>query len=143
VRRFPPDFLFQLSRAEYENLRSQIVTSSSGHGGRRYLPRAFTEHGAVMAANVLNSARAIKMSILVVRAFVRMRQALALGQKLLAKLTELERKVGDHDTEIQDLFNTLRELSSPPPANRRRIGFETPSNSANSYHKLPRLHSIR
>src|ERR1700747_2252250 len=68
ARRFPPDFLFQLSPPEYENLRSQIVTSSSGHGGRRYLPRAFTEHGVVMAANVLNSVRAIKMSIFVVRA---------------------------------------------------------------------------
>ena len=76
ARRFPPDFLFQLSRAEHANLRSQLVTSSSDHGGRRYLPHAFTEHGAVMAANVLNSMRAIKMSIFVVRAFVRMRKFL-------------------------------------------------------------------
>jgi hypothetical protein len=83
------------------------------------------------------------MSILVVRAFVRMRQALALGQKLLAKLSELERRLQGHDAEIQELFDTLRELSSPPPPNRRRIGFETPSISASGQHKLPRLQSIR
>jgi hypothetical protein len=77
--RFPADFLFRLSRSEYENLRSQIATSSYGHGGRRYLPRVFTEHGAVMAANVLNSDRAIKMSIFVVRAFVRVRETLAVN----------------------------------------------------------------
>src|SRR5215813_3530796 len=76
AKRFPSDFLFRLSPTEYENLRSQNATSSSSHGGRRYLPHAFTEHGAIMAATVLNSKRAIEMSIFVVRAFVRMREAL-------------------------------------------------------------------
>jgi phage regulator Rha-like protein len=139
ARRFPPDFLFQLSRSEHENLRSQIVTSSSGHGGRRYLPRAFTEHGAVMAANVLNSERAIKMSIFVVRAFVRMRETFAANQQLLAKLSELERRVESHDSEIQDLFDTIRELTSPLPAKNRRIGFELPSGPVKGHRKLHRV----
>ncbi len=125
--RFPTDFVFRLSRPEYQNLRSQIATSSFGHGGRRYMPRAFTEHGAVMAANILNSERAIKMSIFVVRAFVRTREAFALNQQLLAKLSELERSLKTHDAEIQELFDALRELTSPLPANHRRIGFELPS----------------
>src|SRR5882672_281829 len=77
ARRFPDDFVVRLSAKELANLRSQIVTSSSSHGGRRYLPNAFTEHGAIMAASVLNSERADEMSIFVVRAFVRMREALA------------------------------------------------------------------
>lgn len=138
VRRFPSDFVFQLSRVEYTNLRSQIVTSSSGHGGRRYLPRAFTEHKAIMAANVLNSERAIKMSIFVVRAFVRMREALAVNQQLLAKLSDLEQRIESHDGEIQDLFDAIRELTAPLPANNRRIGFELPSGPVKGYRKLMR-----
>jgi ORF6N domain len=138
-RRFPLDFLFQLSRAEYENLRSQIVTSSSSHGGRRYLPRAFTEHGAIMAANVLNSGRATRMSIFVVRAFVRMREALALNQQLLTKLSELEQRLESHDAEIRDLFDAIRELTAPLPANNRRIGFEMPSGHVKAHRKLHRL----
>ena len=85
-KRFPGDFLFRISAREFEILRSQIVTSSDGHGGRRYLPHAFTEHGAIMAATVLNSERAIQMSIFVVRAFVRMRQALSTNRQIVVKL---------------------------------------------------------
>jgi hypothetical protein len=143
ARRFPPDFVFQLSRAEYENLRSQIVTSSSGHGGRRYLPRVFTEHGAVMAANVLNSVRAIKMSIFVVRAFVRMREAFAANRQLLAKLSELEHRIESHDAEIHDLFDTIRELTAPLPAKNRRIGFELPSGPLKGRRKLHRVQPLR
>ena len=139
ARRFPPDFLFQLSQAEYENLRSQIVTSSSGHGGRRYLPLAFTEHGAVMAANILNSARAIKMSIFVVRAFVRMRETFAANQQLLSKLSELEQRLESHDEEIQDLFDTIRQLTAPSPAKHTRIGFELPDGGVKGRRKLHRL----
>jgi phage regulator Rha-like protein len=139
ARRFPPDFLFQLSPTEYENLRSQIVTSSSGHGGRRYLPLAFTEHGAVMAANVLNSARAIKMSIFVVRAFVRMREIVAANQQLLEKLSELERRIESHDAGIQDLFDIIRQLTAPPPAKHNRIGFELPNGPVKGRRKLHRL----
>jgi hypothetical protein len=126
LQRFPPDFLFTLTRAEYQNLKSQNATSSSAHGGRRYLPHAFTEHGAIMAATVLNSKRAIEMSIFVVRAFVGMRQALAVGQHVVSKLSELEARLDSHDAEIQDLVEAIRELMAPLPANSRRIGFEAP-----------------
>jgi hypothetical protein len=125
-QRFPADFLFTLTRPEYENLRSQNATSSSGHGGRRYLPHAFTEHGAIMAATVLNSKRAIEMSIFVVRAFVQMRQALVINQHVVSKLSELEARLDSHDIEIQDLVEAIRELVTPLPANARRIGFELP-----------------
>ena len=126
LQRFPPDFLFTLTGVEYQNLRSQNATSSSAHGGRRYLPYAFTEHGAIMAATVLNSKRAIEMSIFVVRAFVGMRQALAVNQHVVSKLSELEARLDSHDAEIQDLVEAIRELMAPLPANNRRIGFETP-----------------
>jgi phage regulator Rha-like protein len=127
AHRFPPDFLFALTKAEYESLRSQIVTSNAGRGGRRYLPHAFTEHGAIMAATVLNSKRAIEMSIFVVRAFVQMRQATVFNQNVVSKLAELEARLDSHDGEIQELVEAIRELVAPLPANNRRIGFETPS----------------
>ncbi len=127
ARRFPPDFLFRLSRVEHDNLRSQIATSSPVHGGRRYLPYAFTEHGAIMAATVLNSKRAIEMSLFVVRAFVRMRETLVMNQQIVAKLAELERRLESHDADIQEIIETVRELMAPLPATSRRIGFELPS----------------
>jgi ORF6N domain len=128
--RFPQDFLFTLTKAENESLRSQIATSKTGRGGRRYLPNAFTEHGAIMAATVLNSKRAIEMSIFVVRAFVRMRQAIAANQHLASKLTELESRLDGHDEQIVELIEAIRELVTPLPANNRRIGFEAPSEPA-------------
>ena len=127
IRRFPSDFLFRLTRSEYSNLRSQFVTSSSDHGGRRYLPHAFTEHGAIMAATVLNSKRAIEMSIFVVRAFVHLREASIANRQIEAKLAELERRLESHDSDIQQLVEAIRELMEPEPANPRRIGFETPA----------------
>lgn len=127
ARRFPSDFLFTLTNVEQKSLRSQIVTSNSTRGGRRYLPHAFTEHGAIMAATVLNSARAIEMSLLVVRAFVQMRQALAVNEHVVSKLSELEARLDSHDEEIQGLVEAIHELLTPLPASRRRIGFEAPS----------------
>jgi hypothetical protein len=127
--RFPADFLFPLTKAENESLRSQIVTSNVGRGGRRYLPHAFTEHGAIMAATVLNSKRAIAMSIFVVRAFAQMRQALLVNQHVVSKLSELESRLDIHDAEIQDLVDAIHELLAPLPANHRRIGFQVPSSS--------------
>ncbi|MGC2474667.1 MAG: ORF6N domain-containing protein [Candidatus Sulfotelmatobacter sp.] len=124
--RFPADFLFALTKAEHESLRSQNETSKPKRGGRRYLPQAFTEHGAIMAATVLNSKRAIEMSIFVVRAFVRMREALLTNQRVDAKLTELETRLDTHDAEIHELVEAIRELITPLPANNRRIGFEAP-----------------
>jgi len=125
--RFPADFLFTLTSDEYQGLRSQDATSTSAHGGRRYLPHAFTEHGAIMAATVLNSKRAIEMSVFVVRAFVQMRQAMAVNQLVVSKLSELEARLDIHDAEIQDLVQAIQELIAPLPPSNRRIGFETPS----------------
>jgi phage regulator Rha-like protein len=132
ARRFPDDFVIQLTSQETNNLRSQNVISSSGHGGRRTLPYAFTEHGAIMAASVLNSPRAVEMSIFVVRAFVRMREALATNRQIIAKLAELEPRVESHDTHIQELIEAIRELMEPLPATGRRIGFALPADSAKS-----------
>jgi hypothetical protein len=121
--RFPTDFRFQVTGGEFANLMSQIVTSSSGHGGRRKLPWAFTEHGALMAATVLNSPRAVEMSVFVVRAFVRLR-AYARGHAEIAKrLDVLERRVTDHDEDLGDMFKALRALLAPSPRKTREIGF--------------------
>jgi hypothetical protein len=128
--RFPPDFMFQLDAEEHEVLRSQIVTSKKGRGGRRYLPHAFTEHGAIMAATVLNSERAVQMSVFVVRAFVRMREMLAANQQLAAKIEELEHRLGTHDRAIQELIEAIRQLMIPPKTPRRRIGFQLPAAKA-------------
>ena len=97
AHRFPSDFLFTVSHEEFKVLRSQIATSNSARGGRRYLPHAFTEHGAIMAATVLNSKRAIEMSLFVVRAFVNMRDALVVNQHVASKLAEIEARLNDHD----------------------------------------------
>jgi phage regulator Rha-like protein len=126
-KRFPEDFVFRVAQRELEILRSQIVTSSERYGGRRYLPLVFTEHGAIMAATVLKSKRASQMSIFVVRAFVRMRETLAANHQITVKLAELERRLGNHDVRVQDIVQAIRQLMAPPAANRRRIGFETPT----------------
>ena len=130
ARRFPDDFVFQLSAEEAASLRSQNVISKPGRGGSRYLPYAFTEHGAIMAASILNSERADEMSLFVVRAFIRMREALAANQQIIAKLSEIERRVEGHDSDIQDLIEAIRELMEPPPASNRRIGFSLAASSA-------------
>ena len=121
--RFPEDFLFQLTADESADLKSQSVTSSSGHGGRRKLPWAFTEHGAIMAASVLNSPRAVEMSVFVVRAFVRLRDFARTHAELTAKLTALERKVAGHDEDLKRMFATLRALLNPTTKPNRPIGF--------------------
>lgn len=137
AKRFPPAFRFQLSAQEFEILRSQNVISSEGHGGTRYRPYAFTEHGAIMAATVLNSERAIEMSVFVVLAFVRMRRAIAANRQVLAKLAEVERRLETHDADIQGLMDAIRELINPPDPPRRRIGFEASSDSTGSRSKRP------
>src|SRR5208283_3647107 len=126
-QRFPPDFLFPLTSAEYQGLKSRNATSSSTHGGRRYLPNAFTEHGAIMAATVLNSKRAVEMSIFVVRAFVRMREALATNHKIVAKLNDLEQRLENHDADIQDIVEAIREMMRPPAPTGKKIGFALPA----------------
>jgi hypothetical protein len=122
--RFPEDFVFQLAQDEYEALRSHFATSNAGRGGRRYLPYVFTEHGAIMAAAVLNTPRAVEMSLYVVRTFVRLREMLSSNKELARKLNELERKLGAHDQAITGILNAIRELMTPPePPKKRRMGF--------------------
>jgi hypothetical protein len=126
--RFPADFMFRLSDAEHAALRSQIATSIRGRGGRRYLPYVFTEHGAIMAATILNSPRATEMSVFIVRAFVELREALATHKELAKRLDELEsrleHKLATHDQAITGILEAIRQLMVPPePTQKRRIGF--------------------
>ncbi len=121
--RFPQDFMFQLDPEEAEVLRSQIATSN-GRGGRRYLPFAFTEHGAIMLAAVLNTPRAIEVSVLVVRAFVRLREILTTHKALAHKLLELESKIETHDEAIRSLMSAIRQLMAAPEKPLKKIGFQ-------------------
>jgi phage regulator Rha-like protein len=122
--RFPPDFCFQLKNEEMTALRSQIATSKRGRGGRRYPPWVFTEHGALMAANVLNSSHAVQMSIFIVRAFLRMREELASRAGILKRLAAIDRKLLVHDVVLRDIYRKLQPLLAPPPARpSREIGF--------------------
>jgi hypothetical protein len=130
--RFPADFMFQLKAKEHQILRSQIATSKKGRGGRRYLPNVFTEHGAIMAATVLNTERAVQMSVFVVRAFVRLREMLATNRRLASKVDELEKRMESHDDTIQDVIDAIRELMTPEEGPRERIGFELPAAKRNS-----------
>lgn len=118
--RFPDDFVFRLTKEEWHALRSHSATSKQGRGGRRYPPRAFTEHGTIMAANVLNSTIAVQASIQVVRAFVRLRQMLASQEEFAQKLDALERK---YDDQFKVVFQALRQLMTPPEGKRQPIGF--------------------
>ena len=128
--RFPADFMFQLTDAENKALTSQFARSKKGRGGRRTLPFAFTEHGAFMAANVLNSPRAVQMSVFVVRAFAKMREVLAQNKDLAAKLAELERtltaRLDGHEKAIVHILDEIKKLMEPTPEpepKRRPIGF--------------------
>jgi len=145
IERFPKDFMFQLSDNEYENLKSQIVTSSCGNGeslrsqfvtlnnrkgkyakrGKhsKYLPYAFTEQGIAMLSSVLRSKQAIQVNIAVMRAFVKLRQILSTHKDLAYKLKELEHKVEKHDTEIQAIFDAIRQMMVIEEKPKRRIGF--------------------
>jgi ORF6N domain len=144
-QRFPDDFAFQLTAAEFNNLRSQIATSSSEliestahnlnwsqfatsssrHRGAVYRPWAFTEHGAVMAANILRSERAVHMSVFVVRAFVRLREHVVANQAILKRLAEIDRTLLQHDSALLDLYEKLLPLLQPLPDHpERRIGFQ-------------------
>jgi hypothetical protein len=138
--RFPGDFAFQLTPQEVTDLRSQFATSNTpdfrpklrfqfgtskiGRGGRRYLPYAFTEHGAIMAATVLNSSKAVEMSVFVVRAFVKMREQLLTTATLAKRLAEVEKLLLTHDSALQALYQAIRPLLLPPPEpDRPKIGF--------------------
>lgn len=125
--RFPPDFMFRLSPKELENWRSQSVTSNPrAKMSLRRAPLAFTEHGALMAATVLNSPRAVRTSLYVVRAFVRVREFLAAHTDLARRLEAHEKKLASHDQVIAGLVSTLQSLLAPPQPRRRPIGFVAP-----------------
>ena len=120
AKRFPEDFAFKLTDKEWNNLKSQIATSS-GHGGRRKLPYAFTEHGAIMAANVLKSEQAETMSVAVVRAFVKLRRMALSVEALARKVAALEQR---YDASFSAVFDAIRQLMTPPEPPRRKIGFD-------------------
>lgn len=116
--------MFQLSPEEFESLRSQNVILKKGRGQhRKYLPYAFTEHGALMLGNVLRSSQAVSMSLLIVRAFVQLRDMLANHAELAKKFDELERRVASHDQAIGDLLRAIRRLMEQPMPAKRAIGF--------------------
>ncbi len=123
LARFPEDFSFVLSEAEFRSLMFQNGISK-GRGGRRKLPRVFTEHGAIMAATILNSPRAVAMSVYVVRAFVRLRESLLARTEMEKRLADIERVLLGHDAALQDLYRKIKPLLLPPPdPPRREIGF--------------------
>ena len=122
--RFPEDFMFQLNPTEVNNLRSHFATSKKERGGRRYAPYTFTEHGAIMLAAVLSTPRAMQVSVLVVRAFVRLREILTTHKALAHKLAELESKIETHDEAIRSLVSAIRQLMAPPAAGQKKIGFQ-------------------
>lgn len=121
IERFPEDFAFHLSIQEFRNLKSHSATSS--WGGRRKPPRAFTEHGALMAASVLNTPVAVQSSVQVVRTFIRMRALIDSHRAVAQKLHEMEKTLGRHDKEIRAVFEAVRQLLATPEKPKRRIGF--------------------
>ncbi|MSU47981.1 MAG: ORF6N domain-containing protein [Opitutus sp.] len=123
LERFPSDFMFQLTREEFVNLKSQFVTSSWGYGGRRKLPLVFTEQGVAMLSGLLNSPRAIAVNIEIMRAFVRLRQLIGSHADLARKLAAIEKK---YDAQFKVVFDAIRELmTAPAPAKIREVGFHT------------------
>jgi hypothetical protein len=144
--RFPNDFMFRLTPEEHRSLRFQIgtskgpgaacanwsqnVTSSEKHRGQRYRPHAFTEQGIAMLSSVLNSDRAIKVNIAIMRAFVKLRQTLETNRELAQKFSELERRVGKHDEEIAAILEAIGQLMLPPEKSRREIGFHVREKAA-------------
>jgi hypothetical protein len=123
AQRFPADFAFQLTDEEYGNLMLQNATSS--WGGRRKPPMAFTEHGAVMAASVLNTPRAVEVSVYVVRAFIQLREILSTRTEVARKMEELEHRLDGHDEQIEVILEAIRALMALPEPSERRIGFRT------------------
>jgi phage regulator Rha-like protein len=128
AKRFPADFMFQLTAEEISSLRSQFATLKLGRGQhRKYLPYVFTEHGAIMAATILNTPRAVEMSVYVVRAFVQLRELLASNKELARRFAQLEtrldKKLTTHDEAIAAILSAIRQLMHPPVPKRRPIGF--------------------
>ena len=120
--RFPSDFMFQLTKEEFETLRAQ--PGNSGRGGRRYRPYVFTEQGVAMLSSVLHSKRAIAVNVQIMRAFVQFRRFLSSQEQFRSKLAGLERKLTEHDSKLKTVFEAIRQLMIPPsPPKKRQIGF--------------------
>jgi hypothetical protein len=127
LKRFPDDFMFQLSKEEFENLifHSGISRSDSKNwGGTRKLPYAFTEQGVAMLSSVLKSERAVEVNILIMRTFVKLREILSTHKELAQKLRELELKIETHDEQITAIFEAINQLLAPPPVTKRKVGFQ-------------------
>lgn len=122
--RFPDDFMFQLSAAEWESLRSQFVISKPGRGGRRYAPYAFTENGVAMLSSVLNSEQAMQVNIVIMRTFNRLREVLGDQATILRRLDSLEKTATTHGVQIHQVFQAIRDLVAPQTAPKRKIGFD-------------------
>jgi len=123
AERFPEDFMFELNQKEFENLRSQFVTSSLvTHGGERYLPMAFTEHGILMLSSVLKSERAILVNIQIVRTFVKLREMLSSHREITEKIEQMEKK---YDKHFKIVFDTLRQLLKEEEKPKNKIGFRS------------------
>ncbi len=122
LRRFPADFMFQLSMEEASLLRRQVGTSNKRRGGTRYLPYVFTEHGVAMLSSVLHSERAVSVNVEIMRTFVRLRQMLASNAELSRRLAALESK---YDSQFKVVFDAIRQLMSPPPPGRKQISFRS------------------
>jgi phage regulator Rha-like protein len=125
IDRFPKDFMFQLSPAEFKNLKSQFVISSWG-GLRRAAPYAFTEHGVAMLSSVLNSQRAVQMNILIIRAFVMLREMLATHKDLARKIEDLERQQKQHGQQLAAVYSAVKRLIAAPRKAKKTIGFAPP-----------------
>jgi len=124
IDKFPKDFMFQLTKEEFLNLKSHIATSSPGWGGKRKPPLVFTEHGALQAANVLNSKNASKMSVFIIRAFVRLREMALNNEKLARKVKQIENRVSDHDKILLELIEEIKKIiDAPKPRNKKMVGF--------------------
>ena len=123
-KRFPEDFMFRLTKEEADALRSQFVTSKTGRGGRRYLPYVFTEQGVAMLSSVLKSHQAIAVNIMIMRAFVKLRQMLESNEELNRKFAMVIRKLSTHDKYFKVVFDELKRLTEQPTPPRKQIGFK-------------------
>jgi len=123
IKRFPEDFVFQLSKEEFKNLRSQFATSS--WGGTRYMPYVFTEQGVAMLSSVLNSDRAIQVNIAIMRTFTQLRQLVSVHKELANQLKKIEKKVGQHDEDIMAIIELIKKLHSEPVKPKTKIGFHS------------------
>jgi len=140
ANRFPPDFMFQLTAEEADNLKCQFGTSSSGHGGRRRsLPYVFTEQGVAMLSSVLRSERAVQVNVAIMRAFVSLRRMFSANEALARKLAELEHRLEGHDQAIRSLFDAIRQLMAPPAKSHNPIGFHVKEPRASYGAKRKRL----